>query len=351
MTSRQKILVLVSIFLGAIVIYLLSPVLTPFLIAIFLAYLGNPLVDKLQNWHVPRTAAALFVFSFMILVLLLLIGFFIPVLEHQLSRLFTNLPATLNWIQNVMLPWISEHFGIQPFEMKPLGNIITEHWQQAGNIAALTWKTVTQSSRTVLGWLANLFLIPVVTFYLLRDWHWVITNIRALLPRPSEAFTCQLFNEFDEVISAFFRGQLSVMLVIGIFYILGLWFIGLNSALLIGVIAGLLTIVPYLGFATGIIAASIAAFIQFQTWTPVFYVWIVFGIANVLENTLLVPWLMGNRIGLHPVAVLFAIFCGGQLFGFLGVLLALPVAAVIMVLLRHLREQYVKSQLYLTKEL
>jgi len=346
MTSRQKITALIGIFLGAASIYLLSPILTPFLIAVFLAYLGNPLVDKLQSWHFPRLLAAIIVFSLMILALLLLIGFFVPLLEHQISRLLTNLPATLTWIQNVILPWISAHLDIQPFEIKPLGNIITEHWQQAGNIAALTWKTVTQSSLALLGWLADLCLIPVVTFYLLRDCHRVMINIRRLLPRHSEAFICQLFTEFNEVLSAFFRGQLLVILVLTIIYTTGLRLIDLTSALLIGVVAGLLTIVPYLGFFVGIIAASIAAFVQFHDWTHVFYVWIIFAIANVLENSFLTPLLVGDRIGLHPVAVLFAIFCGGQLFGFLGVLLALPVAAIIMVLLRHLREQYMKSRWY-----
>ena len=348
MTSRQKTTALIAVFLSAVLIYLLSPVLTPFFIAIFLAYIGNPLVDKLQGKYIPRTFAVIVVFSIMIVLLLLLLVFLIPLLEHQVTRLIANFPVALNWLQNVALPWISEHFGIQPFEVKPLTNIITEHWQQASNFAALTWKTVTESGLTLLGWIANLFLIPVVTFYLLRDWHHLIANFRALLPRHFEVFICQLFAEFDEVLSAFFRGQLLVMLAVSIIYTIGLWIAGLNLALLIGVISGLFTIVPYLGFVVGITAASIAAFAQFQDWTHVGYVWIVFIIANVVENSLLTPYLVGDRIGLHPIAVLFAIFCGGQLFGFLGVLLALPVAAVITVLLHHVRDQYVKSRLYTT---
>lgn len=346
MTSRQKTTALIAVFLSAALIYLLSPVLTPFFIAIFLAYIGNPLVDKLQGKYIPRTFAVIVVFSIMIILLLLLLVFLIPLLEHQITRLVANFPLALNWLQNVALPWFTEHLGIPPFEVKPLGNIITQHWQQAGNLAALTWKTVTESGLTLLSWLANLFLVPVVTFYLLRDWHHLIANFRALLPRHFEGFICELFGEFDEVLSAFFRGQLLVMLALSIIYTTGLWVVGLSLALLIGVISGLFSIVPYLGFAVGIIAASIAAFAQFQDWTHVGYVWIVFIIANVIENGLLTPYLVGDRIGLHPIAVLFAIFCGGQLFGFIGVLLALPVAAVITVLLRHVRDQYVKSRLY-----
>jgi predicted PurR-regulated permease PerM len=346
MTSTQKVTLLASIFLAAACLYLLSPVLTPFFIALFLAYLGNPLVDQLQRWHLPRTAGVGIVFSLIITVLLLLIGFLVPLLEHQVSRLLANLPALLDWVQTIVIPWLTTHFGLAPLETKTFSNIVTEHWQQAGNIASIAWKTVSNSSLAILSWVTNLFLIPVVTFYFLRDWHHFITSIQTLLPRNLEAFISALFREFNEVLSAFFRGQLLVMLILTTVYSLGLSIVGLDLALLIGLISGLFAIVPYLGLAIGVITASIAAFAQFQDWLHVFYVWIVFGLATVLENTVLTPVLVGDRIGLHPVAVLFAIFCGGQLFGFLGVLLALPVAAVTMVLLRHLRDQYIHSRVY-----
>jgi predicted PurR-regulated permease PerM len=342
----QKTNTLLSVFIAAGLIYLLSPILTPFLIAIFLAYLGNPLVDALQRWHCPRILGASLVFIGILLILLTLVGFLFPLLAHQIRRFLASLPAAINWLQQTVLPWLSQHLDFQLPEIKSLNAILTEHWHQAGKFANIAWKTLTQSSITLLGWLANLLLIPVVTFYLLSDWPRLTANLRSLLPRRLEPFICQLFSEFDTVLSAFFRGQLLVMLALGIFYSLGLWVVGLDLALLIGVIAGLFTVVPYLGFIVGIISASIAAFIQFQDWTHVFYVWIVFAIGNVLENVILVPLLIGDRIGLHPITVLFAVFCGGQLFGFLGVLLALPVAAVSMVLLRHLRTEYIQSSLY-----
>lgn len=346
MTSTQKMTVLISIFLAAVALYILSPVLTPFLIAIFLAYLGNPLVDKLESWHVPRSLGVTIVFSLIILILLMIVGFLLPLLEHQITRFFDNLPIIFNWLQITALPWLTTHLGIAPIELKNVNTIISEHWKEASNIATVAWKTVTQSSLAILSILANVLLVPVVTFYLLRDWHLLIAHIRLLFPRHLEAFICELFSEFNEVLSAFFRGQLLVMLILAIVYSVGLWIVGLDLALLIGVVAGLFAIVPYLGFAVGIITATIAAIIQFHDWTPVFYIWTIFGVATIFENTMLTPILVGNHIGLHPIAVLFAIFCGGQLFGFLGVLLALPVAAVTMVVLRHLRDQYVKSKLY-----
>ena len=339
---------IISIALIAGILYILSPILTPFFVAILLAYLGNPLVDQLERWHLPRTLGVSIVFSMIIAVLLLIIGFLVPLLEHQISNLLAILPAILNWIQNTLIKWLSIHLNFQPLEIKNLNNVLAEHWQHVGNLAAIAWKTVSQSGLTLLGWFANLFLVPLVTFYLLRDWHNLLNNIRTLLPRPSEALICQLAAECNEVLGAFFRGQLLVMLTQMIVYSLGLSLIGLNLALLVGVIAGLFTVVPYLGFAVGIILASLASLVQFQDWLHLFYVWGLFGLATVLENAVLTPVLVGNRIGLHPVVVLFAILCGGQLFGFLGVLLALPIAAVTMVLVRYLRHQYLRSPLYLS---
>lgn len=348
MNTLQKFNVMVGIIITATFIYLLSPILTPFLIAIFLAYLGHPLVDILERWHVPRILGALIIFLAMIFILLMLIGFLVPLLEHQISRIIASIPDGLRWIEQVALPWLNQRLGFKLPEMQSFSTILNQHWQQATNLANIAWKTVTQSSITLIGWVANLLLIPVVTFYLLSDWHILINHIRSLLPRHLEAYVCQLFFEFDMVLTAFFRGQLLLMLTLGTFYILGLWIIGVNLALIIGIVAGFFTIVPYLGFIVGISSATLATYIQFQAWTPVSYVILLFVLASILENFILTPWLVGDRIGLHPIVVLFAVFCGGQLFGFLGVLLALPIAAIIMVLLRHLRTEYLNSNFYIS---
>jgi predicted PurR-regulated permease PerM len=198
----------------------------------------------------------------------------------------------------------------------------------------------------VLAWVANLLLIPVLTFYFLRDWDWLVARVRALLPRPVEPTVSRLARESDEMLGGFLRGQLSVMVSLGAVYATGLWLAGIDLALLIGMLAGLVSFVPYLGFIVGAGVALVAALVQHGDWLHVLLVIGVFSVGQVLESFVLTPWLVGDRIGLHPVAVIFAVMAGGQLFGFLGVLLALPVAAVVMVLLRYAHQRYTASGLY-----
>ncbi|MBI4005194.1 MAG: AI-2E family transporter, partial [Gammaproteobacteria bacterium] len=205
---------------------------------------------------------------------------------------------------------------------------------------------ITQSGQVLLGWLAYLLLIPVVTFYLLRDWDILVNKIHELIPSQYSQLVTRLARDCDDVLAEFLRGQLLVMLGQGIIYSIGLWLAGLEVALLIGMLAGLVSFVPYLGFIVGISAAAIAALVQFNDVIHLVYVILVFGIGQMIEGMVLSPWLVGDRIGLHPVAVIFAVMAGGQLFGFFGVLLALPVAAVIVVLLRHLRSHYLQSSFY-----
>ena len=192
----------------------------------------------------------------------------------------------------------------------------------------------------------NFALIPVVAFYLLRDWDLLVERIHNMIPRQFEVTAVNLIKECDEVLSAFMRGQLLIMFLLGCIYALGLSIIGLDLALLIGMLAGLASLVPYLGFIVGILAASIAAVLQFQEPLPLLYVLLVFGFGQLLEGSVMTPMLVGDRIGLHPVAVIFAILAGGQLFGFVGVLLALPIAAVIMVFVRHIYDRYKDSHYY-----
>jgi predicted PurR-regulated permease PerM len=204
------------------------------------------------------------------------------------------------------------------------------------------------SGAALVGFIMNLVLVPIITLYLLIDWKTLLDRIHGLIPRAYEKTVAQLATQSNTVLSGFLRGQFLVMLSLGIIYSVGLKIIGLEYAILIGMIAGLLSFVPYLGFIVGLLIAGVAMFLQMPTWSvmPMFYVLIVFGIGQIVESVLLTPWLVGDRIGLHPVAVIFAVMAGGHLFGFTGVLLALPIAAVIVVLLRYAHEQYVKSSVY-----
>lgn len=329
-------------------LYLLGPVLTPFLAAAAFAYLGDPLADRLESWRIPRGAAVALVFSLLLLGGVLLLLLVVPMLERQLVALLRRLPGFIDWLQLTGLPLLSQHTGLDLslLSVEQLKPALSEHWRSAGSALGKLLGSLSSSGIALIGWFGNLVLIPVVTFYLLRDWDVLVARIRELIPRQLEAQASRIARECDEVIGAFVRGQLLVMLGLGTVYATGLWFVGLEVALLIGMIAGLASIVPYLGFIVGMVAASIAAFMQFQDWQPLIYVATVFGIGQLIEGFVLTPWLVGDRIGLHPVAVIFAVLAGGQLFGFVGVLLALPVAAVIKVLLSHAHARYLRSGLY-----
>jgi len=251
-------------------------------------------------------------------------------------------------LQEQVGPRLARLFGTElvEFDIAALREALAAHWRQVGSIARGLMGSLGRSGQLVLGWVSYLLLIPVVTFYLLRDWDHLVAAVRDLLPKRIEPTIAVLAREIDLVLAEFLRGQLTVMAALATVYTAGLWLVGLDLAFFIGMLAGLVSFVPYLGVIVGVLAAGIAAFMQFQDVPHVLGVAAVFGVGQLLEGMVLSPLLVGDRIGLHPVAVIFAVMAGGQLFGFLGVLLALPVAAVIVVLLRHSRDEYLKSALY-----
>lgn len=348
LSDSQKWLLLAGVGGFGFLLYLLSPILMPFFTAALLAYLGDPIADRLEARRVPRTVAVIIVFVTLLLVALLLLLLLIPMLENQVSYLVSNVPKYIDVLQNRFLPGVADKLGIDPaaIDLAAIKKVVTDHFNKAGGLAAQIFSSVTSSGLTLVAWLANLVLIPVVTFYLLRDWDLMMARIRELLPRSYEPVIVRLAKESDEVLAAFLRGQFMVMLALGAIYSLGLWFIDLKLALLIGMMAGLVSFVPYLGFILGILAASVAVLLQTHELLQLIPVFIVFGVGQALEGMVLTPWLVGDRIGLHPVAVIFAVLAGGQLFGFVGILLALPVAAVLAVLLRHAHLQYKSSSMF-----
>lgn len=329
-------------------LYVLAPILTPFLAALLLAYLGDGLVKRLEQLKLSRTTALIVVFAWIILALFLVLLLLVPLLAGQLSVLLRHLPSYLDWLQIHALPWLYDTLGVDPSDFD-LNSVRIELARQLGNVGTLALgllTSITISSLTVLGWLINFLLIPVITFYLLRDWSGLVSSARALLPRRVEPVVSRLAWEADQVLGAFLKGQFVVMLVLGSLYSLGLTLAGLDFALLIGLTAGLVSFVPYLGIAVGLVTSIIAALLQFHDLWHFILVLIVFGIGQLVEGMVLTPLLVGEKIGLHPVAVIFAVLAGGQLFGFFGILLALPAAAVIMVILRHSHDRYLRSALY-----
>jgi predicted PurR-regulated permease PerM len=348
MSDSQRWFLLIAVFALGWVLYLIGPVLTPFVVAAFLAYLGDPLVDRLEALKISRTLSVVTVFGALTLSGLLLMVFLVPILEQQLQTLISNLPLAIEWAQQRLLPKLlaSPLFNDSSFDSEAIRRVVVEHWQELAGTMTEVIRRVTVSGQVLLAWLLDAVLVPVVTFYLLRDWDLLVAHVRQLLPRRYEPVVVKLVGECDEVLAGFLRGQLMVMLALGVIYTIGLWLVGLNLAFSIGVMAGLVSFVPYLGFVVGITVAGLAVIVQFQDPIYLAYVAAVFGSAEVIQGFVLSPWLVGERTGLHPVTVIFAVLAGGQLFGFVGVLLGLPVAAVIVVLLRHSREIYLRSDVY-----
>ncbi len=348
-THNNRWLWLAALLLIGWLIYQLSPILSPFLVGILLAYLGDPLVDRLERWKLSRTWGVILVFSLFTLLCLLLLLVLVPMLGKQLMHLYQLAPQGLDWLQLTALPWGQAQFGLDEdfWRVDQLKSAFSANLGSTKDVVAVILSQATASSIALLAWLANLLLVPVVCFYLLRDWDLIMAKLRTLLPRRREDAVMALMRECHEVIGAFLRGQLLVMLALAVVYSAGLMLIGVELGLLIGVLAGLASIVPYMGFVVGIAAAVIAVLFQSGLELyPLLGVAAVFTVGQMLEGMLLTPLLVGDRIGLHPVAVIFAVLAGGQLFGFTGVLLALPVAAVIMVLLRHVHDLYKLSDLY-----
>lgn len=344
----QRVWILLASAFALLLVYLLIPILSPFLMGALLAYLGDPLADKLEERGLNRTISVSLVFLGLSLVLIIALLLTIPLIGRQFDLLATKIPLWLAQIEGTILPWLQQKLNLPKgsLPLAELKSVVSDNWTTAGSMLGQIWSKVAGSSMAMIAGLANLVLVPVVTFYLLRDWDVLIGRIRDLLPRSIEPTVVSLAQEGDEIIGAFIRGQLLVMLALGVVYSLGLTIIGVDLALILGLIAGLASIVPYMGFIVGIAAASVATWFQFHEFLPLVGVAVVFSIGQLLEGMVLTPLLVGDRIGLHPVAVIFAIMAGGQLAGFTGILLALPVAALIMVLLRYAHRNYKGSRLY-----
>ncbi|GMR21032.1 MAG: AI-2E family transporter [Gammaproteobacteria bacterium] len=346
MTINNRILITtISIAVIGFLIYALSPMLMPFAVSFVLAYIANPLVNRLQVRGLSRSVAVSIVFVLVFAVLIGLLLGVLPLLQRQLVVLISRFPVYLDWLQQFGLPGLQSALGIDlsAIDMTSLKKVATQHWQDLGGWFGTAVKRLSQSGAQVIGIIISLALIPLITFYLMRDWNELIQRLRGLLPPGSRSHWDDLARETDEVLASFLHGQLMVMVSLAIVYVVGLKLIGLEMALPIGVLAGLVSFVPYLGFITGIVAAGLAALFQFHEASALLGVAAVFITGQLLESFVLTPKLIGDRLGLHPVAVIFAVMAGGQLFGFVGVLIALPASAVLMVALRQMHKAYVSE--------
>ena len=351
--TLKRIFILAGIALILWVLYLLKPVVLPFVGAFLVAYLFSPLVDKLHKIGLPRWLSISAVFIGIGVVITLAFWYLVPLVWEQLMYAKNSIPSGIHWANYKFLPWLSDSFNLVPMELDvdQISAAIMQYVQtnySADSIQAMIAK-LAQSGLNFIQIGGTVVLIPIIAFYFLLDWDRMLDSFRRLIPRRHEEQTLVIVKECHSVLGAFVKGQFLVMVLLGVVYAMGLQLIGLEVGLIIGMVAGLCSIIPYLGFAVGIIAAVIASLFQFGIdWMQLLLVGVVFMIGQAVEGYILQPFLLGDKIGLSPVAVVFAVLAGAQLGGILGMLIALPVAAVIVVLLRHAREFYENSPMYST---
>jgi predicted PurR-regulated permease PerM len=331
--GRHAALSAIALTVAALLVWLLSPILAPFLAAGILAYIFNPVVNRM---------AALMIAVALLLMIIL------PLFYKEIAQLTQLIPNFLDQAKNNLVPWINAKIGVEiNLDPSSVRQFIQDNLSDASGIAKRIFSSVGTGGLAVVGALVNLGLIPVVFFYVVRDWPMMISRVDAMIPRRFHQGISDIAIEIDAVLSEFLRGQLLVMLIMSAFYVTGLWAVGLKFALPVGLITGLMVFIPYLGVGLGMLLGTIAAVMQYDNMmVGVALVWAIFGVGQIIESFLVTPKFVGERIGLHPVAVIFALLAFGQVFGFFGILLALPASAAILVGLRHLQLRYQRSSLF-----
>ena len=348
LSDSQKWLVIFILSFAALLVYALKSVLMPFLLGFVLAYLSDPLVDRLEKILRKRTISVFVVFIILFFLAVISLLLLIPILGDQLKNLLVNTPRVIYWLQSYFGPLITD-FTNQEYSYVDIDTLrasVLSNWAQIAGYLKKFLFELAGSGLYFLGLLAYLLLVPVVTFYLLRDWGVLLSQLENSIPRGIQPKVVKIVKEIDDVLAAFLRGQLTVMLFLAVFYSLGLWLVGIELAFIVGFISGLVSFIPYLGIIVGLLLSLLAFVIQMGDFSQLVAIGIVFLLGQLLEGTVLSPILVGERVGLHPVVVILAVMAGGQLFGFFGVLAAMPVAAILLVLLRHWHRGYLVSDLY-----
>ena len=333
----QKWLVLAALVLGVLALGLaLSPVLSPFLVALALAYLLSPWVGRLNRWGWPRPLAVLCVELVFLCVVLALAALVVPVLTHEWPLLREQLPALAlkmhAWLAPLLQSW-----GVEvPLDVEGIKSFVREHLSgNLGETVAQMLASLKLGGSVVMAVLGHAVLVPVALYYLLLAWPRLMARLRQGLPESWSKPVLDFLDECDQVMGGYVRGQLTVMAAMAGFYALALHLGGLDLAWPIGIFTGLALCVPYVGFGIGLILALLAALLQFEPRYALILVAVVYGLGQLLEGFILTPRWVGERIGLHPLAVIFALLAFGQLLGFVGVLLALPASAMLVVAWRH----------------
>lgn len=347
--GRQAIAWATGFAVLVLLVWFLGDVLTPFVAGMVIAYLLDPLADRLERWGASRTLATSLLTLLFILLVLGAILLLVPVVESQVRLFADALPGMIEAGWGRLGPWIEA--------IRARFNLSTEAELQealgtyAGSVGEWATNVLTglaSGGAVIFNIVSLLVITPVVSFYLLRDWNQLIATLDDWLPRDHQDTIRRLSADIDRSIAGFLRGQLSVCVLLGLFYGLGLAALGLTGGLLVGLLAGLVSFIPYVGSITGLAASIILAVVQFGAtdWLMLGLTAGLFGIGQFIEGNFLTPKLVGQRVGLHPVWVIFALLAAGSLFGFVGIMLAVPVAAAIGVLTRFALSRYLGSRLY-----
>ncbi|MDR6871872.1 putative PurR-regulated permease PerM [Bosea sp. BE125] len=347
--QRQIGFWLASLVVFVLLLVLLRDVLLPFVAALALAYLLDPLADRLERMGLGRLAATIVILFVFLLVFVLALVLLAPLLGQQLAGLVQRLPADAAKLQALVLergaPWLERLGGakLATEAQSSLGNLVGEGTKWAGSVLQSLWTGGT----AIIGVFSLLVLTPVIAFYLLVDWDRMIATVDGWLPLDHRDTIRGLLHEMDVAIAGFLRGQALVCLLLGIFYAVGLSLLGVNFGALIGIISGFLSFIPYVGSLTGLVLAVGVAIVQFwPDWTWPLATLAVFAAGQFLEGNIFQPKFVGGSIGVHPVWLMFALLAFGTLFGFVGLLLAVPLAAVMGVLCRFALRQYLASNIY-----
>jgi predicted PurR-regulated permease PerM len=345
-----------SLFWGAValsacvLLWALGPVLTPFLLGAIIAYILQPGVEWLVRHRTPRGLAALFMISLLAVLVTLFALLVFAVLQKEGPELTRQLPALAAKLDGTLKPRMA-FLGVDySVNLANLRNALTARLSGSEQGVALwIWQYVRSSGNLMIRVAGNVAFVPLVLFYLLYDKHEAFERIESFVPRRWLAKTRDFTAEIDQMMSQYLRGQLLVVGILALFYPVALKIAGLDVALPVGLLTGLAVFIPYIGFATALALALLAAFLQFGNWYGFGAVIVVYGVGQILESVVLTPRLVGERIGLHPLAVIFSLLAFGELFGFFGVLLALPASAVFASALRELRRRYLMSTFYRTR--
>ncbi len=346
--ERQVTFWIAALLVVVAALWLLSEILLPFVAGMALAYLLDPPARRLERLGISRTLSALVIIVLVIVGCILLVILVAPVLGAQLSALIDNMPGYVRKLQSLVTdpsrPWLAKIFGEKlSGDGQAASDLVTQGARWLATFVTSLWS----GGKALISLFSLLVITPVVAFYLLCDWDRMIAAIDGWVPRPHRATVTALAREIDAAIAAFVRGQAGVCLILGAFYAAGLTLTGLNFGFLIGFLAGLFSFIPYIGSLGGLVIGAAVAIAQFAPdWTPIAMVVAIFLIGQVLEGYVLAPKMVGDAVGLHPVWLMFALLAFGYLFGFVGLLVAVPLAAAVGVLTRFGLRQYLASPIY-----